>query len=161
MAEGTQSHDRQASFPRLQADIGAVEMEPQRGVELQTGIPANDQQQLVERRDPGGQLGAIAQLSAAIDNPADSFCTERLGGFQWRDHLSDPINPRDTDWPELPFGLLDLLKQASVPTVRQINILVHANDPLVPGPRQSHDQPGGGAGRLVNQDDLVGRTRPS
>jgi hypothetical protein len=73
MAQGAQCHDGQPPFPCLQANVRPVEMEPQRGVEFQTGIPANDQKQLVERRDRGRQLGAIAQLSSAINNPADSF----------------------------------------------------------------------------------------
>ena len=78
MAQGAQCHDGQSSFARLKADVGPVEVKPQRGVEAQARIAANDQQQLIEGRDRGGQLGPVAEQSATIDDPADAFGGERL-----------------------------------------------------------------------------------
>ena len=118
MAEVRQRHDGQASFAGLEANIGSVKMKTQIRIEPQAGITSHDQQQLVEGRDLGRQLGAIAEQPAAIDNPADAFGAQRLSRVFAFDHLADAVNPGDADRTKPPLGLLELLHEAAVPTSR-------------------------------------------
>jgi hypothetical protein len=77
MAECSQRHDGQSPFRRLKAQIGPIEVEPQRRVDSEWRIPGHDQQQLVERRDLGGELRPIAEQPAAIDDPPDPLGGQR------------------------------------------------------------------------------------
>jgi len=61
MAQGAQRDDGEAPFLCLEADVGSIEVEPQRGVESESGIPGHDQQQLVKGRDPLRKLRSIAE----------------------------------------------------------------------------------------------------
>jgi hypothetical protein len=139
----------------MKADVGTVEMESQRGVESQTGIAADDQKQLVERRDWGRQLGAIAQLSAAIDDRADPLGAKRLCEIMRRDHIADTVNPRDADRPKSIFRLAKLLGETNVPPCRQIHVFVNAHKPIVPGVRKAAIQSGRRASSVGKRDDIM------
>ena len=73
-----QCHHGQPLFACLQADIGSIEMESQNRVESKSGISSHDQQQLIERRDPCGQLRPVAEHPAAINDPANALGGQRL-----------------------------------------------------------------------------------
>ena len=111
MAQGAQCHDGEAPFMRLKADVRPVEMKSERGIKSQSEIPSYNQQQLIQRSNGRGKIRSVAEFPAAIDDPTDSFRTERPGEIGRRYHRSDPVNPRDADRPESPLGLLDLCGQ--------------------------------------------------
>ena len=77
MAHGIQRDDGQFPFASLEAEIGAIEVKPQRRVESQGCLPWHDQQQLVERGDPRRELGSIAKHSTAVDDPSDPLGRQR------------------------------------------------------------------------------------
>ena len=108
-------------------------MKPQRRVESQPRIAPHDQQQLVERRDPGRQLGPVAERSAAIDDPAGARGGERTARLRRRNDLAHAIHARDADRPEPSPGLAELPGQTLLPALRQHDVLVHADNPVVPG----------------------------
>ena len=89
-----------------------------RRIEPQAGIAPHDQQQLVEGRDAGGELGAVAKLPAAIDDPADSLGAQRLFRRFRTNHVADSINARDANRPKSPLGLAELMTQEPVPALR-------------------------------------------
>ena len=124
MAQGTESHDGQAPFARLKADVGAVEMKPQRGVESQAGIAANDQQQLVERRDRAGSSGPSRSSRPRSTTQPMRAAASGCERSRPCDDLADPVNSGDTDRPEPPFGLAELIRQAQIPAVGQKNVLM-------------------------------------
>jgi hypothetical protein len=160
MAKSAQCHDGQALLLGLKANVGSIQMKPQLRFKYQRRVSPDDQHSLVERRNAGRQVGAIAEQTAAIFHPADSFGGERLCTIIGRDHLTDPINSRDPNRPEPPFGCANLLRQAFVPTVGQKNILMHTHDPSVLGLGDGQVERGGGAGGAVDRQDLMGRARP-
>ena len=76
-----------------------------------------------------------------------------------RDHLADAINARDTDRTELPLGLLELLHEASVPTHREVDILMHANDEFALGPLESEVQAIRRTWAVLHHSDFVAKAR--
>ena len=78
MTQRAQCHHGQSLFACLQADIGSIQMESQIRVESKAGIPSHDQQQLVKRCDPCGQLRSVAEHPAAINDPANALGGQRL-----------------------------------------------------------------------------------
>jgi hypothetical protein len=50
-----------------------------------------------------------------------------------------------------------LVNEDPVPAFREINVLVHAHHPIVLRSLDADVQPMGGAGTIVNEDDLVPR----
>ena len=77
-------------------------MEPQLRVESQRRLPRHDQEQLIEGRDRRGKLASIAEHTVPIDDTADPLHGERALGRCRRNHVADPVDPRDADRPELP-----------------------------------------------------------
>ena len=128
-----QCHNGQSLLTGLKAYVGSVEMKAQVRIKPQRRIAPHDQKQLVKRRDAGRQLGSIEEQAAAVVHPADPHRAEPLRRIIRHDHLTDPIHSRNTDRPKPSLGLLELLSNASVPTIWQEHILMHASDPLVPG----------------------------
>jgi hypothetical protein len=115
-------------------------MKTQIRIEPQRLLASHDQQQLVEGRDLGRQLGAIAEQPAAIDNPADAFGAQRMSRVFGFNHLAGTGNPGGADRTKPPFGLLELLHEASVPSIRQADILVNASDEFALGPLEAQVQ---------------------
>ena len=77
VADRIEGDDGKAAFFGLEANVGSVEMKPERGIKSQGRISSNDQQQLVECGDLGWQLMAVEEFVAAMDNPADSVDGKR------------------------------------------------------------------------------------
>ena len=69
-------------------------MEPQRRVESQGAIAPNDQRQLVECRDSGGKVRAVAELTAAINNPTNALRGQWLRAIARCDDVADPVGVR-------------------------------------------------------------------
>ena len=100
MAGHTQRHDGEPAFACLKANVGSIQVKSERGIKRHPAVAPDDQQQLVERRDPRRQFGTVAELPAPIDDPADALGPERLGKIVVRDDLTDAVNARDADRPE-------------------------------------------------------------
>ena len=155
MAKRSHRDNGKSSLVCLQTDIRPVQMKPQGGLEMQARIAPHDQQQLVECCDPGGQRGALAKQSAAIDDPADAFGVRRLRRISRRTSSANAVHARDTDRPEAFLGLAELLGQAMIPSLGQVDILVDTHDPLVPGAEQSGVQSVGRTGTLRERERFV------
>ena len=78
MTQCAKCHHGQSLFACLKADIGSIQVESQIRVESKAGITSHDQQQLIKRRDLGGQLRSVAERPAAIDDPANAPGGQRL-----------------------------------------------------------------------------------
>ena len=102
-------------------------MKSQRRVESQARVAPHDQQQLVESRDPGGQLGPVAERSAAIDHPAGPRGREGPSRLPRRNYLADSIDASDTNRPKSPLGLAELPGETAIPACGQHNVLVQAD----------------------------------
>jgi hypothetical protein len=124
-------------------------------VESQDRITSHGRQQLVKSRYPGRPFGAVAELTAAIINPADAWDGERLREIGRCDDLTDPVNSRDSDRPEPLFGLPELIRPVQIPTIRQENILVDEHEPLVPGAVKAGVQSVRRAGTFGKRDDFM------
>jgi hypothetical protein len=156
MAESAERHDGQAPFTSLQADVGPVKMKAKLWIEPQSRI-ASRQQQLVERRHTDREIWAISERAATIDYPAVALGSERLCRVFGCDQLADPVNTCDADWTKPPFGLSELLHEASVRTTRQENILVDADDEFVRGPLETLVQAIDRARAVLDHEYLVRR----
>ena len=139
MAQSPQRHDGQPALACLKAHIGAIQMKPQRRVESQPRIAPHDQQQLVERRDLGRQLGPVTKRSAAIDDPAGARNGERTARLRRRNDLAHAVYARDADRPKPPPGLAELPGQTLLPALRQHDVLVHTDNPVVFGSFEASD----------------------
>ena len=107
------------------------------------------------------ELGCFLEGPAAIDNPADALGAQRISLRLEPDGRADAVDARHPDRPEPALGLAELLGEAAVPALGQKDVLMHTDNPLALSPFQAQIEPGAGAGRLVNQNDLVRRTRPN
>ena len=70
-----------------------------------------------------------------------------------------PRTPPRPDRSEFLFRQANLPDHPPVPSLGQIDILMHANDQLIPGPFDAQIQSVCGAWCVANRDHLVGRTR--
>jgi hypothetical protein len=75
------------------------------------------------------------------------------------DRLADPVKPRGPDRTKPPLGHLELLHQASVPIIRQVNVLVHADDEFVRDPLEGGIQASGRAWTVLDRYDFVVEAR--
>ena len=97
-------HDhREAALGCLRANVGPVEVEPERGIKSQRCVSGYDQEQLVQSGDLCGQLKSIVELVPAMDNPPESVNREplwprRLPAFALPETAADvrlgPIHPQ-------------------------------------------------------------------
>ncbi len=156
MTQRAQCHHGQPLFDCLKANIGSIQMESKFRIESQAGVPSDDQQQLVERRDLCGQVWPIAEHSAAVNDPADALGGERLRCVARRDYFADTVHPRDPDRPKLPLGLVELFRDASVPSRREPNILIGADDPVMLRRQRPRFRPSPVLGQLVTATNSFG-----
>src|SRR5947207_1687712 len=96
-----------------------IEASPLGMLEFMGGSPrghrgaGKEKEELVERGDPRGQLGSIAEDSAAVDHPADPFGLEGTSRRQL--DVADPVDARDADRPQPTLGLAELPRQVPIP----------------------------------------------
>jgi hypothetical protein len=171
-AGGNERDDRKAVLLGLESEVSPVEMKPERRVESQRRISGNDQQQLVECGDFGGQLGAVEELVAAMDNPAEPVDGEPrrigmrratavarcVGVPRIRTHLSRrtyPVDARDSERTELLCGLSELMKKSPIPPDGKVNILVETHEEFVLRSLDSNIQTGGRAQAALDEYQFV------
>jgi hypothetical protein len=135
-------------------EISPIQVKTQFRVKTQWRIAGHDQQQFIKRGDPRRQGGRLVEQSPAIDNPANAFSGEATVPPNRR---PDPIDSGDSDRPELPLGILKLLKQLSIPAVRQEHILMDADNPPGLGLANSKIQAVACSATAPDEDDLVRR----
>jgi hypothetical protein len=146
--------DGESSFRGLKAEIGSVEVEAQVWVESQGRIPGHDQKELIECGDRCRQRRAFVKQAAAVDDPADAIGGE---GSVVLNRWAYSVYSCDSDRAELSFCCLELLEQFVVPSGRQHDVLVEADDPVPFRAAYSEVQAVGCGLAVFDQDDLVGR----
>ena len=172
VAHRVEGDDGKATFFGLEANVGTVEMKPERRIKPQGCVSGNDQQQLVEGGDLGGSSGPSkslwprwttlpirltanrGELSRGGFSPSLAVPVFRGSRVQFL-RLTDPIHACDSDRPEPISHGLELLEKPPVPVERQVNVLVQADDPLVAGSLDSDVQPIRGSQAVLDQDDFV------
>jgi hypothetical protein len=73
MAGCPQGDDRQVSLSSLEANVGPIEVKPQRWIEPQWCVAPYDQEQLVQGCHLSGQRWSLGQDPAAIMDPPNPF----------------------------------------------------------------------------------------
>ncbi len=146
--------DCKAAFVGLKADICPVEVKPKIRIEPQRCIPGQDQQQFIEREDPGRQLMTVEKFVPILNDssaPVHSVARQARRSFviallkvlrTVRNSLdlprrADAVDAGDADRAEMACGTFELLEQPFVPARWQENILVQGHDPAMLGPLDS------------------------
>jgi hypothetical protein len=83
-----------------------------------------------------------------------SVCGHRRVGLNFCG-IAYAVDPRDSDWAPLPRDCIELLDEPLVPAGWQADILMQADDKLMPGAGEAEVQALGGAPAVFDQDHFV------